>query len=163
MISTKRCIGFLIGLGLAGAAAAQQPIVLRWGDVVGGGHPQVVMIERVAAEVKAKTNGRVDIQGFPGGQMGSSRDMIEAVANGTQQLITEGAANFGAWIPSISVTEAPFIWKNPAHLIKDGRKSGAEILLGKQGVDGMRNGLEQFTLPAQPVFGCFPIGENLRR
>lgn len=118
MVSTKRCLGFLMGLGLAGAAMAQQPIVLRWGDVVGGGHPQVVMIERVAADVKAKTNGRIDIQGFPGGQMGSSRDMIEAVSNGTQQLITEGAANFGAWIPSISVTEAPYIWKSPAHLIK---------------------------------------------
>ena len=50
--------------------------------------------------------------------MGSSRDMIEAVSNGTQQIVTEGAANFGAWIPSISVTEAPFIWKSPAHLIK---------------------------------------------
>lgn len=118
MVSAKRYIGFLIGLGLAGAAMAQQPVVLRWGDVVAGGHPQVTMIDRVAAEVKTKTNGRVDIQGFPGGQMGSSRDMIEAVSNGTQQLITEGAANFGAWIPSISVTEAPFIWKNPAHLIK---------------------------------------------
>ena len=116
--STKRCIGFLMGIGLAGAALAQQPVVLRWGDVVAGGHPQVVMIDRIAGDVKAKTGGRVDIQGFPGGQMGSSRDMIEAVSNGTQQLITEGAANFGAWIPSISVTEAPYIWKNPAHLIK---------------------------------------------
>ena len=118
MVSTKRCIGFLMGLGLAGVALAQQPVVLRWGDVVAGGHPQVVMVERIAADVKAKTSGRIDIQGFPGGQMGSSRDMIEAVANGTQQIVTEGAANFGAWIPSISVTEAPFIWKNPAHLIK---------------------------------------------
>ncbi len=118
MVSMKRGLGILMGLGLASAALAQQPVVLRWGDVVAGGHPQVVMIERVAAEVKAKTGGRVDIQGFPNGQMGSSRDMIEAVANGTQQLITEGAANFGAWIPSISVTEAPYIWRDAAHLIK---------------------------------------------
>ena len=35
-----------------------------------------------------------------------------------EQLITEGTANFGAWAPSISVTEAPFIWRDPAHLIK---------------------------------------------
>lgn len=117
MLSKKRCLGILAGLSLIGGACAQQPIVMRWGDVVAGGHPQVVMIERVAADVKAKTNGRIDIQGFPNGQMGSSRDMIEAVSNGTQQLVTEGSANFGAWIPSISVTEAPFIWKNPAHLI----------------------------------------------
>ncbi len=117
MLTKSRCLGILAGLSLIGAASAQQPIVMRWGDVVAGGHPQVMMIERVAADVKAKTNGRIDIQGFPNGQMGGSRDMIEAVSNGTQQLVTEGAANFGAWIPSISVTEAPFIWKNPAHLI----------------------------------------------
>ena len=118
MLKKTHCLAILAGLTLIGSASAQQPMVMRWGDVVAGGHPQVMMIERVAAEVKAKTNGRIDIQGFPNGQMGSSRDMIEAVSNGTQQLVTEGAANFGAWIPSISVTEAPFIWKNPEHLIK---------------------------------------------
>ena len=118
MLTKSHYLGILAGLSLISAASAQQPIVMRWGDVVAGGHPQVMMIERVAADVKAKTNGRIDIQGFPNGQMGGSRDMIEAVSNGTQQLVTEGAANFGAWIPSISVTEAPFIWKNPAHLIK---------------------------------------------
>ena len=118
MLKKTHCLAILAGLALVGSASAQQPMVMRWGDVVAGGHPQVMMIERVAADVKAKTNGRIDIQGFPNGQMGGSRDMIEAVSNGTQQLVTEGAANFGAWIPSISVTEAPFIWKNPEHLIK---------------------------------------------
>ena len=103
---------------LMGAAAARaETTVLRWGDVVGGTHPQVQMIERVAAEVKTRTAGRVEIQGFPGGQIGGSRDMIEAVANGSQQIVTEGAANFGAWIPSISVVEAPYIWRDPQHLI----------------------------------------------
>ena len=75
------------------------------------------MVERIAADVKAKP-AAVDIQGFPGGQMGSSRDMIEAVANGTATDHHRRCRQFGAWIPSISVTEAPFIWKNPAHLIK---------------------------------------------
>lgn len=118
MFAKARCLAVVLGSTLVASAYAQQPIVMRWGDVVAGGHPQVVMIDRVAAEVKAKTNGRVDIQAFPNGQIGSSRDMIEAVSNGTQQLITEGAANFGAWAPSISVTEAPYIWKSPEHLIK---------------------------------------------
>lgn len=111
---------WIAAAALCGAALAvqAQTTVLRWGDVVGGTHPQVQMIERVAAEVKAKTGGRIDIQGFPGGQIGGSRDMIEAVANGSQGIVTEGAANFGAWIPSISVVEAPFIWRDPQHLIK---------------------------------------------
>lgn len=114
---TLRLLGAALLFGAALPAFAQTT-VLRWGDVVGGSHPQVQMIERVAAEVKAKTQGRIDIQGFPGGQIGGSRDMIEAVGNGTQHIVTEGAANFGAWIPAISVVEAPFVWRDPQHLIK---------------------------------------------
>ena len=34
-------------------------------------HPQVQMIERIATEVKEKTGGRIDIQTFPAGQLGS--------------------------------------------------------------------------------------------
>lgn len=91
-------------------------VTLRWGDVVGGSHPQVQMIDRVAKAVAEKSNGRIEIQAFPGGQLGGSRDMIEAVSSGVQQVVTEGAANFGQWVPSISVVEAPFIWKTPEHM-----------------------------------------------
>ncbi|MBK6602660.1 MAG: sialic acid TRAP transporter substrate-binding protein SiaP [Betaproteobacteria bacterium] len=110
-------------LGLAVAAlmalpAAAQQVTIRWGDVVGGTHPSVQMIDRIAAEAKDKSGGRIVIQSFAGGQLGSSRDMIDAVANGVQQIVTEGAANFGAWVPSISVVEAPYIWRDAAHLDK---------------------------------------------
>ena len=107
-------MGALLG---AGAAQAQQ-VTIRWGDVVGGTHPSVQMIDRIAADAKAKSNGRIVIQSFPGGQLGGSRDMIDAVANGAQQVVTEGAANFGAWVPSISVVEAPYVWRDAAHLQK---------------------------------------------
>ena len=76
------------------------------------------MIDRIAADVKAKSSGRIVIQSFPGGQLGGSRDMIDAVANGAQQIVTEGAANFGAWVPSIGVVEAPYVWRDAAHLQK---------------------------------------------
>jgi tripartite ATP-independent transporter DctP family solute receptor len=113
---------FVIALAAAGALTATSAkaadVVIRWGDVVAGSHPSVMMIDRIAADVKAKTNGRVEIQSFPGGQLGGSRDMIEAVANGAQQVVTEGAANFGAWLPSISVVEAPYIWRDAAHMMK---------------------------------------------
>lgn len=104
-------------LGLVAGAAQAAEVTLRWGDVVPATHPSVQMIERVAAAVKAATQGRVEIQAFPGGQLGGSRDMIEAVANGIQEMVTEGAANFGTWLPTISVVEAPYIWRDPAHLV----------------------------------------------
>ena len=60
MLKKTLCLGILAGLAVVGSASAESPMIMRWGDVVGGSHPQVVMIERVAAEVKAKTNGRID-------------------------------------------------------------------------------------------------------
>ena len=86
--------------------------------MVPASHPSVQMIERIAAEAKAKSGGCIAVQAFPAGQLGSSRDTIEAVANGTQQLVTEGSANFGAWVPAISVVESPYIWRDGDHLVR---------------------------------------------
>ena len=54
-----------------------QATVLRWGEMLPATHPQVQMVERIAKEVKEKTSGRVDIQTFPAGQLGSGKDMME--------------------------------------------------------------------------------------
>ncbi len=99
-------------------AFAGGKIVIKWGDVLGPNHPSVQMIDLIAKEVKEKTNGRIEIQSYPGGQLGGSRDMIEAVANGMQEMVTEGAANFGQWVPAISIVEAPYIWRGVDHLMK---------------------------------------------
>ena len=111
-------IGLVAASALGATPARAADVVIRWGDVVAGGHPSVMMIDRIAADVKARADGRIEIQSFPGGQLGGSRDMIEAVASGAQQMVTEGAANFGAWLPSISVVEAPYIWRDAAHMMK---------------------------------------------
>jgi tripartite ATP-independent transporter DctP family solute receptor len=115
----RRTIMMVIGLTaavLASPAALTQQVTIRWGDVLANTHPSVQMIDRIAADVKQKSNGRITIQSFPAGQLGSSRDMIDAVANGAQHIVTEGAANFGAWVPSISLVEAPYVWRDAAHL-----------------------------------------------
>ena len=110
--------GALAAVLAFGGNALAQEVTLRWGDVVPATHPSAQMIEKIAADVKAKSGGRIAIQSYPGGQLGSSRDMIEAVANGTQHVVTEGAANFGAWVPSIGVVESPYVWRDADHLVK---------------------------------------------
>ena len=106
----------LISVGATIEAADK--IVIKWGDVLAADHPSVVMISKVAEIVTQKTNGRIEIQAYPGGQIGGSRDMIEAVSMGTQEMVTEGAANFGQWVPSIAIVEAPYIWRGVDHLLK---------------------------------------------
>jgi TRAP-type C4-dicarboxylate transport system substrate-binding protein len=43
--------------------------------------------------------------------------MVEAVGMGTQDILTEGAANFGQWVPSIGIVQAPYIWRSVDHLM----------------------------------------------
>ncbi len=116
----KRWLGVLASVGLLGVLATrvEAATVIRWGDVLAADHPSVQMIQRVANRVKDATQGRIEIQVYPASQLGSSKDQIEAVALGTQQMVTEGAANFGQWVPSISVIEAPYVWRDDAHLTK---------------------------------------------
>lgn len=114
---------------LAGAAATgtglfmptilrAQAVVLRWADGQAMNHPSPQSAAKAAAEVKAKTSGRIDIQTFPAGQLGSSRDMVESVASGALTMVTEGAALLGQFVPQISIIEAPYIWRDPAHMTR---------------------------------------------
>jgi tripartite ATP-independent transporter DctP family solute receptor len=70
------------------------------------------MMERVAKQVREDTGGAVEIQTFPAGQLGSSRDLIEATSSGAVQIVDEGAAQFGQFVPQFSILEAPYIWRD---------------------------------------------------
>lgn len=97
---------------------AHAQTVIRWGETQSADHIASKTIEMVAKKVGDATQGRIKIQGYPSSQLGSSKEMIEGVVLNTQQMLTEGAANFGQWVPSISVLEAPYIWRDAAHLAK---------------------------------------------
>jgi tripartite ATP-independent transporter DctP family solute receptor len=95
-----------------------QATVIRWGEQLATSHPQVQMIDRIAKEVKEKTSGRIDIQSFPNGQLGAGKDIIEAVSSGALQFTTDGAGALGAFLPQLSLIEAPYLWRDAAHLAK---------------------------------------------
>lgn len=95
-----------------------QATAIRWGEMLAPSHPQVQMIARIASEVKEKTSGRIDVQSFPNGQLGSGRDMMEAVSAGALQMTTDGAGALAALLPALSVVEAPYLWRDAAHMAK---------------------------------------------
>ena len=116
----KKWLGVLASVALLCmlATTVEAGTILRWGDVQAAEHVACKMIERAAKQVSEATQGRVQIQAYPNSQLGSSKDMIEAVGLGTQDIVTEGAANFGQFVPSISVIESPYVWRDAAHLAK---------------------------------------------
>lgn len=109
----------VLGVGIAMPTVLRaQATTIRWGEQLAISHPQVQMAERIAKDVKEKSGGRIDIQVFPNGQLGAGKEMIEAVAGGALQMTTDGAGALGAFLPQLSLIEAPYLWRDAAHLAK---------------------------------------------
>ena len=124
MINTLTRRAFLATTSIAAGTLAAptvlraQATVIRWGETIPASHPQVQMAERIAKDVKEKTSGRIDIQVFPNGQLGTNQQVIESVTSGAIQLTTDGAGQLSAFLPQISIVEAPYLWRDAAHLAK---------------------------------------------
>src|SRR5262245_51145749 len=68
--------------GLAGSAHAQATITARIGHLESPTQPRHKGLEKVAALVKERTKGAVEIQLFPSSQLGNARQMIESTQFG---------------------------------------------------------------------------------
>ncbi|MEQ1615773.1 MAG: sialic acid TRAP transporter substrate-binding protein SiaP [Hyphomicrobiaceae bacterium] len=109
---------FAVSLAMPAIARGQGKTVIRWGDLMPATHPQAQMIERIAKDVMDKSAGRIEIQSFPAGQLGSGKDMIESVSAGNLTMTTDGGAALGQFLPQISLIEAPYLWRDAAHMAK---------------------------------------------
>lgn len=106
------------GLFAQAASETQQKVVLKWGSVHTPTSITTQLMNRVIENVKLKTDGRVEIQGYPSGALGGSRDLVEGVMTGMVDIVTEGPAQFSSWIPLASIAEAPYIWRDRDHMHK---------------------------------------------
>lgn len=122
--------GLLVAAPFVRRVEAQGKTVIRFGDVLPATHPSVAMIARAARTIAEKSGGRIDLQVFPASQLGNPRELVEGMTAGAIQMGGEGAAFYGAWVPAMPVLEAPYIWKDAAHLAR-----GAASADGKRLVD----------------------------
>lgn len=110
--------GGIVLLAVSGAWAQASPLVMKWGIVLQPEHPFVLGMKKTAEIVGQKTNNGIQIQVFPSAQLGTGKDMIEAVVFGSQAMATEGAAMFSQWSPRLSIMEAPYIFRDVDHMYK---------------------------------------------
>ncbi|MBI4842272.1 MAG: sialic acid TRAP transporter substrate-binding protein SiaP [candidate division NC10 bacterium] len=111
-------VGFALLLVGPLALAQDKPLVMKWGIVLQPEHPFVLGMKKTAEIVARKTSSRIQIQVFPSAQLGTGKDMIEAVVFGSQAMATEGAAMFSQWAPRLSIMEAPYLFRDVNHMYK---------------------------------------------
>ena len=104
--------------------------------------PQTLYADEVAALVKQRTNGRVEIQVFANSQLGGVGEMVDGIKAGSIAMGHHDFASLGKILPATAVFNTPYVYRDPEHSLRatDSRTSPALQEINKQLVEkgGMR-------------------------
>ena len=90
------------GIGLTGFNANAADFTLKYGHPgpVGPDSDDHVAGEFLKFFLEARSNGRIEVQIFPGSQLGSFREMVEQVNANTLELASSKDGQQGIWQPN---------------------------------------------------------------
>lgn len=136
---------------------AQAQTTLRLGHVLADTHSWNIAATGFAKEVAEKTDGRVKVEIFPSGQLGTEKDVIEGMQIGTIQGGIIGSGSFQFVEPKIGIIEMPYAWnsREQAFNALDG-ELGAQLagLLAPKGIEVLawwENGFRHITNNKHPI------------
>lgn len=148
-------LGTIAALALAGAAEAQQRIVI--GTTTTATSHYGVGLEAFIAKLSELSNGAFVGEQAPGGQLGGERDLIEGLQIGSVDMAMTSTGPLGNFVPEVYALDLPFLFRDYAHAraVLDG-EIGQE-LLGKVnennlvGLAWAENGFRHVTNSQRPV------------
>jgi tripartite ATP-independent transporter DctP family solute receptor len=97
-------------LGLAQA----QTKTLKFVNQNAKGHPIVLGMEKFAEIVDAKSGGKLKVQVFPGGALGSDQANVSALQGGTLEMASMNSGIFASLVKDFAIYDFPFLFANPA-------------------------------------------------
>ena len=106
----------LTGLAVTLPLTASAQTVLKAADVHPVGYPNVVAVENLGKKLEAATNGKYKIQMFPGGVLGSEKEMIEQAQIGAINIARISLGPMGPLVPEVNVFNMPFVFRDEAHM-----------------------------------------------
>ena len=68
--------------------------------------------------VKERSKGLLEVQVYPGSQLGNDSTVLGAVRGGTIDMMMAGSGNFSGLVSRYEVLDIPFLFRNPAHAYK---------------------------------------------
>jgi len=71
---------------------------------------------RMAAQIKEESGGRIEVRLYPSGQLGNEREIVEGLKLGCADMIVTGGAVIGWYAAEFGAFEAPFVWRDYAHV-----------------------------------------------
>ncbi len=108
-------------LAATGLAAAQDKTI-KFATQNPKGHPIVMGMEKFAEIVQAKSGGKIKVNLFPGGTLGSDQANVSAIQGGTLEMASMNSGIFASQVKEFAIYDFPFLFNNEkeADAIVDG-------------------------------------------
>jgi C4-dicarboxylate-binding protein DctP len=131
----------IAALALAGPAAAQAPIVIKFSHVVATNTPKGLAAEKFKELAEKYTDGKVKVEVYPNSQLYKDKEELEALQLGAVQMLAPSNSKFGPiGVKEFEVFDLPYILPDLPTLRKvtDG-PLGAKLLklLDAKGMTGL--------------------------
>ncbi len=91
-------------------AFSQQTLTAKVGHLESPAQPRHQGLEKVAALIKERTSGAIELALYPLSQLGNARQMIEGTQFGAIECTVMPAAFLGGFNPVVSVLDIPYIY-----------------------------------------------------
>jgi tripartite ATP-independent transporter DctP family solute receptor len=111
-----------------------------------------------AEKVKEKTNGRVEVKVFPGGQLGGEKAQLEGLMAGTHDFFLGTQAPLSNWLPQFMSLDLPYLFTSEAQADKILAGEVGKYLMdllptkGLYGLGWSENGFRSFTNNVRPLY-----------
>ena len=119
-----KSIAAAVALAAFGAAQAQdiKEHTIKFAHQNPAGHPIVMGMEKFAEIVKAKSGGKIKVNLFPGGVLGSDQANVSALQGGTLEMVVLNTGILASQVKELSIFDFPFLFANTkeADAIVDG-------------------------------------------
>lgn len=99
-----------IGLGARSAHAAE--FTLKCSHVLPSTHPTHLRLVEAAEKIKKESNGRIELQAFSSGQLGSDMDQLSQLRAGALDFFSLSPLVLGSLIPNAQITGLAFAFPN---------------------------------------------------
>jgi len=108
----------LSALGLAQA----QTRTIKFANQNAKGHPILLGMDKFAELVDQKSGGKMKVQVFPGGTLGSDQANVSALQGGTLEMASMNSGIFASLVKEFAIYDFPFMFGNPreADAVVDG-------------------------------------------
>ena len=99
---------------------AQDKYIMKISYNLGGtpDHPHYQIGHYMKERIESLTEGKIEVQLFPQGQLGSDREAIEGVMNGLIEMNWPASAPLANIVPEVGVLDLPYIFKDVNHCFR---------------------------------------------